>query len=83
MSKKTDKNIVAERHVNTLALAWEVRESYLYGKASEDVSKMVPQNEYRLGQDGGGNTQWPEIAGWAECNAVFHLLPTPVGQGFY
>lgn len=63
MSKKTDKNIVAERHVNTLALAWEVKESYLYGKASEDVSKMVPQNEYRLGQDGGGTPSGQKLLG--------------------
>ena len=83
MSEKTAKNIVAERHVNTLALAWEVGESCLCGKASENVSKTVPQNEYRPGHDGGGNTQWPEIAGWAECSAVFRLLPTPVGQRFY
>lgn len=37
-SKKTDKNIVRERHVT---VAWE--EGCLYGEASEDVSTMVPQ----------------------------------------
>lgn len=57
MSKKTDKNVVRERHVT---LAWE--EGCLCGKASEDVSKMVPQKRIELGRGGGGKLGGQTIA---------------------
>lgn len=57
----------------------------MYGKASEDISKMVPQNEYRLGHAGWGtgSTQWPDIDWWTEYSAVHQLLPIPIRHGFY
>lgn len=48
MAKKTDKNIITGRCVNTLALDQEGGEGCLCGKASVDLSKMVSQNEFRL-----------------------------------
>lgn len=64
MCKKIDKNIITERCVNTFAVAQEGGKGCLCGKASEDITKMVPQNEYRLAHGGRwGNSQWPDIAG--------------------